>query len=192
MSPCHNHQVQRWNFFLHPATQRLLRCKLQEKLLRVTWPLYLLNLRSKNRKKLCLLVFFGGVIPVMHSVLASMFIHTREGSSSFNNRWLVGDMQQDELMVAIVSFTSSSDHGLYIQNSCSMSKYTIKSRTTKHIFLSRRWFSWRCWFMRLNMPKVKKVLSMFQKREPQATAQRESQYSKVTVFGNNRKAKLLT
>ena len=30
--------------FLHPATQRML----QEKLLRVTWALYLLNLRSKN------------------------------------------------------------------------------------------------------------------------------------------------
>ena len=54
-------------------------------------------------QKFCLFVFLGGVIPVMHSVLTSMFIHTRKGSSSLiNNRWLVGGMQQNELMVAIV------------------------------------------------------------------------------------------
>ena len=30
------------NFFLQLATQRLLRCKLQEKLLRIAWPLFLI------------------------------------------------------------------------------------------------------------------------------------------------------
>ena len=84
LSPCHNHQVQRWNFRA-PCNATFIALQVARKIA-VTWPLYLLNLRSKNRKKLCLLVFLGDVIPVVHSVLASMFIHTRKGSFSFNNR----------------------------------------------------------------------------------------------------------
>jgi len=45
------------NFFLQLATQRLLRCKMQERLLRVTWPLVMCTVRKQ-----CILLCYSNKI----------------------------------------------------------------------------------------------------------------------------------
>jgi len=50
------------NFFLQLATQRLLRCKLQEKLLRATWPLGgELSPQSMEKMKTLTVAFFPSI-----------------------------------------------------------------------------------------------------------------------------------